>query len=71
VRRGGSLVTVRVPEADRARVEAILDRSAVNIATRHDAYRASGWSRFDEQAPPFTTDQVRRERDLYGTRRAS
>jgi len=71
VRRGGSLVTVRVPDADRARVEAMLDRSAVNIATRRDAYRKSGWSRFDEKAPPFTTDQVRRERELYGTRRMS
>jgi hypothetical protein len=29
LRRGGTLVTVRVPDADRARVEAILDRSAV------------------------------------------
>ncbi len=32
VRRGGTLVTARVPDTDRARYEAILDRSAVNIA---------------------------------------
>src|ERR1051325_697487 len=31
VRRGGTLVTARVEDADRARVEAIMDRSAVNI----------------------------------------
>src|SRR5437763_9919567 len=34
VRRGGTLVTARVPEADAARVEAIMDRSAVNIRAR-------------------------------------
>src|ERR1700704_1453542 len=34
VRRGGTLVTVRVPDADRARVEAILDRhSPMNTTT--------------------------------------
>src|SRR5436309_1733573 len=31
VRRGGTLVTARVQEADRARAEAILDRGAVDI----------------------------------------
>ena len=34
VRRGGTLVTARVPEADAARVEAIMDRNAVNIRDR-------------------------------------
>ena len=65
VRRGGTLLTVRVPEADQARVEAILDRSAVNIREREMAYRKSGWSSFDPNAPPYTADQVRKERDLY------
>jgi hypothetical protein len=65
VRRGGTLLTVRVPEADRARVEAILDRSAVNIRERGMAYRKSGWKSFDPGAPPYTADQVRKERDLY------
>jgi hypothetical protein len=55
VRRGGTLLTVRVPEAEKARVEAILDRSAVK----------SGWSSFDPDAPTYTADQVRNERDLY------
>ena len=37
VRRGGTLVTARVPEAERTRFEAILDRSAVNYRDRaHD-----------------------------------
>ena len=67
VRRGGTLVTARVPDGDRTRYEAILDRSAVNIRDRSDAYRREGWSGFDENASPYTTEQARRERDTYGT----
>jgi hypothetical protein len=67
VRRGGTLVTARVPDGDRTRYEAILDRSAVNIRERSDAYRREGWSGFDENAPAYTAEQARRERDTYGT----
>ena len=65
VRRGGTLVTARVPDADRRRYEAILDRSAVNIRERARLYEEGGWNRFDPDAPPYTADQVRRERALY------
>jgi len=65
VRRGGTLVTARVPNADRSRVEAILDRSAVNIWERGQAYRRAGWKEFDPKAPSYTADQVRKERELY------
>jgi hypothetical protein len=65
VRRGGTLVTARVPDADRARLEAVLDRSAVNIQERGAAYRKSGWKAFDPKATPYTPDQVRREREIY------
>jgi len=65
VRRGGTLVTARVPETDRQRYEAILDRSAVNIRERARLYEEGGWNRFDPDAPPYTADQVRRERALY------
>jgi hypothetical protein len=65
VRRGGTLLTVRVPDADRVRVEAILDRSAVNIRERGMAYRKSGWSSFDPDAPAYTAEQIRKERELY------
>ena len=50
VRRGGTLVTVRAADGDRARVEAILDRNAVNIRDRGAAYRNSGWKSFDPKA---------------------
>jgi hypothetical protein len=65
IRRGGTLVTARVPDADRARCEAILNRTSVNIQDRGAAYRKSGWKEFDASAVPYTADQVRQERDLY------
>lgn len=65
VRRGGTLVTARVPDGDRARFEAILDRASVNIRDRGAAYRKAGWTRFDPAAKPYTADQVRKERELY------
>lgn len=68
VRRGGTLVTARVPDGDRSRYESILDRSAVNIAERGKAYRSSGWKSFDPNATPYNADQVRKERTLYGGR---
>jgi hypothetical protein len=68
VRRGGTLVTARVPDADRTRYEAILDRSAVNIRERANLYQQGGWSRFDPNAPVYTEEQIRRERELYGRR---
>jgi hypothetical protein len=69
VRRGGTLVTARVPDGERTRYEAILDRSAVNIRDRGEAYRKDGWKGFDESAPPYSVDQARRERQLYGSSR--
>ena len=68
VRRGGTLVTARVPETDRARYEAILDRSAVNIRDRSAMWERSGWNRFDPSAPAYTADEIRRERETYRTR---
>jgi hypothetical protein len=66
VRRGGSLVTARVSEADKSRVEAILDRhKAINVGQRGQAYRSAGWKTFDERAPAYTPDQVKKDRDLY------
>src|SRR6478609_6796517 len=65
VRRGGTLVSARVPEAERARFESILDQSAVNIRERGAAWQRSGWKTFDASAQPYTADDVRNERQLY------
>jgi hypothetical protein len=69
VRRGGTLVTARIPDNDRLRYEQLLDTSSVNIGDRTAAYRKAGWSKFDPGAQPYTADQIRKERELYGTRR--
>jgi hypothetical protein len=63
IRRGGTLLSARVPSEDRARYEAILDRSAVNIDDRKGVYRSSGWEGFDPEAAPYTAEQIRRERE--------
>jgi hypothetical protein len=65
IRRGGTLVTARVPDGDRAKCEAILSRASVNIQERGAAYREAGWKEFDASATPYTADQVRQERELY------
>ena len=65
VRRGGTLVSARVPDGDRSRLESLLDRSAVKIADRGAAYRKSGWKTFDPASKPYTPDQVRKEREMY------
>ncbi len=55
VRRGGTLVTVRADETQGSLVEQILARHMpVDPAARSEAYRAEGWSRFDESAPAYT-----------------
>jgi len=57
VRRGGALVTVQAADdatADRA--ADILDRyNVVDIDERGASYRESGWSRFDENAEPYSS----------------
>ena len=65
LRRGGAIVSARVAEADAARLQATMDRSAVRIADRAAAYRKSGWSTYDPNAKPYTVDEVMRERSLY------
>ena len=65
LRRGGAVVSARVPDRDASRLQALMDRSAVNIAERGKAYRQAGWQSFNPKATPYTADQIRKERDLY------
>jgi hypothetical protein len=65
VRRGGTLVSARVPDSDRARLDAILNQSAVNLNDRSLAWRTSGWKTFDPASKPYGADDVRKERQLY------
>jgi hypothetical protein len=66
VRRGGTLVAARVPDAEAPIAREILQRyRSVDPAVRAAAYRESGWTAFDENAPVYTPEQVAAERARY------
>lgn len=65
VRRGGTLVSARVPDADRSKLEAVLSRSAVDVQSRRASWQKSGWKSFDPAAQPYSAEEVRKERSLY------
>jgi hypothetical protein len=67
IRRGGTLVTARVPDQDAARIQAILDRyKPIDPAARGALYRGEGWKSFDPKAPAYRPseteiDRIRRD----------
>lgn len=66
VRRGGTLVTARIPDDFVGEAEPILHRyRPVDPDTRATAYRQSGWTAFDEAAMPYDRAQIEQERTLY------
>jgi hypothetical protein len=67
VRRGGTLVSARVAEGDRARLDGILNESAVNLRDRSAAWQKTGWKTFDPASQPYGAEEVRRERQLNGS----
>jgi hypothetical protein len=69
VRRGGTLVSAKVNDADRARLEALMSPSSVNLNDRRAAWEKSGWSGYDPASQPYDAVQVRKERELYGRAR--
>ena len=68
VRRGGTLVSAKVADDHVTQANAVLDRNrSVDIASRGAAYRQSGWTRFDDDAPAFTSDEIDRDRSAYAS----
>lgn len=66
VRRGGTLVSVKADGDDEARFEAILHgQRGFDATTRGDTYRQTGWSAFDAEAQPYTSEQISQERARY------
>jgi hypothetical protein len=65
VRRGGTLVSAKVVDADRDRLDAILNQSSVDIRGRGATWQKAGWTGYDPASEPYDADQVRKERDLY------
>ena len=55
LRRGGSLVSVRVTNGNHSEIEHILDdRTPVVVADRRAQYASGGWNGFDQNAPSYT-----------------
>jgi hypothetical protein len=66
VRRGGTLVSARVADAERSRLDSLLDQSATNMRDRSAAWQKAGWKSFDAGSKPYGAEEVRKERALYG-----
>jgi hypothetical protein len=66
VRRGGALVSVKTDDKWIGVAREVMDRHRfVDPTIRGAAYRAAGWSSFDETTPPYTPVEIQKERDLY------
>ena len=68
VRRGGTLVSVRVDESRANLVQDILDRhNAINPIDRGAEYRKTGWRQFDPKAPAYrpSDTEIKRIRSNY------
>ena len=66
VRRGGTLVSVRVPEERAQMATEIMNRfDPVDVTARRQSYTEAGWTGYDPKAPGYTRDEVRAERDRY------
>jgi uncharacterized membrane protein len=66
VRRGGVLVVAHIAENQILQAQAIIQRhQPIDVTTRAEAWRESGWDRFDDSRPPLTPDEIRTERDRY------
>jgi len=65
VRRGGAIVTAKVADDDEQKYAAIMDRRSYSVIERADLWRNDGWKGYDPQAPAYTADQVRQERETY------
>jgi len=65
VRRGGALVTVRADDARADEVTRIMQQhGAIDINKRAETWRSSGWNDFDNNAKPYTVDDLERERSV-------
>jgi hypothetical protein len=63
IRRGGALVTARVPDELVDSAEAILQQAeAVDVDERRAEYVSGGWEGFDPDAPEYSRDRSREPR---------
>lgn len=66
IRRGGTLVTVRTDASRTDEAEKILGRhGAIDIEERVARWRSTGWKGYSPKDPPWTHDEIERDRSLY------
>lgn len=68
VRRGSSVVALTVEDDRVDEVEAVLDRyHPVDLDRRVQRWREGGYADYDREAPAYTAEEVRAERERYET----
>lgn len=66
IRRGGTLVTIHADDSRADEATMILNRyNPVDMNTRAETYRTSGFSGHTETAPHYTPEQIHTERSTY------
>ena len=66
VRRGGALVTVRADETRADEASAVMRRhGAVDIESRVQQWKSTGWKGYDPEAQPFSYEDIERDRSTY------
>jgi len=72
LRRGGTLVTAKVDDTIAPRAQQILQRNnMVDVKQRETTWRQQGWQGYDAKAKPYTSDELRREREQWSQSRGS
>ena len=68
VRRGGSLVSLTVNDDRADEAERVMNaHNPVDIEERASGWHDAGWSGYDPDADPYSADEIREERQRYGT----
>jgi len=66
LRRGGSVVVAKVDDNKALEAQTILTNlQPVDLERRRTDYVNEGWSRFDERAAPYTSDEITAARRRY------
>jgi len=66
VRRGGTLVTAAVDDANADSAASIMNRhNAVNVRERSAGWRERGYTGYSADSAPYTDEEIRREREYY------
>ncbi len=68
IRRGGTLVTIHADEAHANEATSILNRhNPVDMDTRADYYKSTGFTKYDEKLPAYTPSQIEEEHTRYSS----